>query len=250
MDEGGGVIKKQKARARKREMPVHPFDAEHGVETSGLISGSKLETGHAHDAHTTAYYGVQPSIFIELMRRWQQGPRPFPLKRYTFVDFGAGKGRAMLLASQMGFKEVVGVELHHELAEAAERNVSAWQASGQAQSAMRVVRGDATEFVFPKGPCVAYMFNPFGRPVLRKLVRRMEESYTARPLELDLLYVNDEFEAMLKRHPGFVRMWKANIHMSEEDAAAEVATMRAQEKVEYASSGYETCCAYRWVGRG
>lgn len=42
-------------------LATHPFDLQHNVDTSGLISGWELATGHAHDLFSTAYFGVPPS---------------------------------------------------------------------------------------------------------------------------------------------------------------------------------------------
>ncbi len=240
------VRKKKAARARR----PHPFDVQFGVDTDGLIKGSDLAVGHANDEHSTAYYGVQPSLFHELMDRWEQTPPAYPLEEYTFIDFGAGKGRAIMLAAEFPFREVIGIELNPGLAAIAESNLQVWQAAGQAQSPMRILCQDATEFVFPSNPCVAYMFNPFARPVLRSLIKSMEQSFTGRPGQLDILYVNDECETSLRLHRGFTQLWKGRIDMSVEDEVAELITMDAQEDGEYASSGWESCSAYRWTGRG
>lgn len=238
--------KKRVAGASK----AHPFDVQHGVDTDGIIKGRDLAAGHAHDEHNTAYYGVQPSLFHELMERWQRTPPPYAVEEYTFVDFGAGKGRAMMLASEFPFREVVGVELNSELAATARKNIDLWEASGLAQSPLRVVCGEASEFALPQTPCVAYLFNPFARPVLRSLLRRVEQAFTGRRGDFDLLYVNDEFESSLRLHRGFTQLWKGRVDMSVEDEVAELTTMNAQEDGEYGSSGWERCSIYRWTGRG
>ena len=41
----------------------HPFDVQNHVQTSGLVAGRHLGTGHEHDEHNTAYYGIAPSVF-------------------------------------------------------------------------------------------------------------------------------------------------------------------------------------------
>src|ERR1700744_2203401 len=44
---------------------VHPFDAQFGVDTSGLIY--ELPSGHQHDAYNNGYFGVAPSVFHAVM---------------------------------------------------------------------------------------------------------------------------------------------------------------------------------------
>ncbi len=90
----------------------HPFDLENGVRTSGLIVGRHLKTGSPRDRQTTAYYGVAPSVFQALVRRWRRMRPAHPLEETTFLDIGAGMGRAVLLAAEMPFHDVIGVEMH------------------------------------------------------------------------------------------------------------------------------------------
>src|SRR5580692_981097 len=87
----------------------HPFDLEFGVRTSGLVAGRHLALGQRGDRHATAYYAVAPSVFQSMIVRWRRFTPLPPLDAFTFVDVGAGMGRAMLLASQHPFSAVVGV---------------------------------------------------------------------------------------------------------------------------------------------
>lgn len=226
----------------------HPFDVENHVHTSGLVSGRHLTTGHIHDKHNTAYYGIAPSVFIKLCAHWRATPLVAPPLDYSFIDIGAGMGRAMLLAAGMPFREVIGVELNPILAETAQKNISAWQASGRARTPMQLVTQDATEFAFPATPCVAYMFNPFREPVLKALIRHMEQSFANRPNQLDVLYANHEFAHLFDRNPRWKHLWSGEIPLSKEDDAADRAILNHQPDDEYAASEEEPSSIYRFIG--
>src|SRR6516164_5850542 len=101
----------------------HPFDTTFGLRTSGLISRRHLKSGHPHDRHATAYCGVAPSVFHKLLLRWRQSHPAAPIDRTTFIDLGAGMGRAMLIATLQPFRAVVGVELNPALVRLARRNM-------------------------------------------------------------------------------------------------------------------------------
>jgi SAM-dependent methyltransferase len=242
------------ARRKGVAVPVHPFDAAHGVETGGLIPAGDLVTGHSSDAHVTAYYGVAPSILRGLVELWAKTSPAQERGRYSFVDIGAGKGRAMLVASELGFRQVIGIELNPEMADIAERNVEQWMRSREGDatagpvSPMRVVEMDALEFEFPAGPCVAFLFHPFEAPLLKRLLRRMETQFAKRPGMLDVLYVNAECAAVFEANPAFERLWFGSVAMSAEDHAADLAEIAQQR--EYGSTGDEECGIYRYVGRG
>lgn len=226
----------------------HPFDLEFGVRTSGLVAGRHLKSGHRHDRHNTAYYGVAPSVFQALLARWRRSRPVAPIDEFAFVDLGAGMGRAVLLASELPFREVVGVELNPTLARIARKNAAVWRAAGRARASMRMVCGDAVEFRFPDGPCAAFLFNPFRAPVLRQLLRELAKGFAGRSGRLDLLYVNNEQESVLEHQPGFARLFQGEVRRSRADAIADHKILANQPEGEYASSNWEDCSIWRWVG--
>lgn len=227
---------------------VHPFDQAHGVETGGLIPASELLTGHAHDEHVTAYYGVAPSILRALIERWL-GLRPtHSIEHVTFIDIGAGKGRALLVASEYPFRAVLGIELNPGLAAQAQRNIAHWIATQPHLSPPEVLEQDATEFYFPPGPCLLCLFHPFEAPVLRKLLRRIETQFAGRRGTCDVLYVNSECLSVFEHHTGFTRLFFGKVAMSPEDYVADLAAI-AEQKM-YGSTGDEECAIYRYTGRG
>ncbi len=227
----------------------HPFDVEHGIRTSGLIAGRHLSGGQGNARHATAYYAVAPSIFEALLARWRRCRQTAPLNTYTFIDVGAGMGRAMLLAAEHPFRRVVGVEFHPTLAGIGRRNMQRWRAAGRALAPMRMHCCDATEFSWPAGQCVVFLFNPFGAPVLRRLVQQWARQFATRPGELDILYVNHEQESVLRNDSGFERLFCGPIRRSRADAAAERQILNHQPDGEYAATDWEDCSIFRWVGR-
>jgi SAM-dependent methyltransferase len=226
----------------------HPFDVEFGVRTSGLVAGRHLNSGHPHDRHATAYYGVAPSVFRALVRRWQRSGPTGAMEATTFVDLGAGMGRAVLLASELRFKAVVGVELHPTLMGIARKNVSIWRTAGRERARIRVFEGDAVEFALPEGPLLVFLFNPFGAPVLRRLLKRWRKGLAGRPGELDILYVNNEQEGVLQSERGWKRSFLGKVRRSKVDAIADHKIMANQPEGEYASSNWEDCSIWRWMG--
>ena len=242
----------------------HPFDQANGVRTSGLIAGRHLLSGHAHDRHATAYFGVAPSVFNALLRRWRK-TRPAAVEQTTFVDIGAGMGRAMLLAAEIPFRQVIGVELNPTLVRIARRNLAAWRKAGRVHCPIRLLEGDAVEFLFPEGPCVAFLFNPFGAVVMRRWLRAVGHTFAGRPGQLDLLYVNNEQEGVIEGNrnalqrqsrkkaassmqgsSNLVRLFLGPIKRTREDRVADDRILANQPEGEYASSPHEDCSIWRW----
>ena len=236
--------------AKETGLIRHPFDLEFGVRTSGLVAGRNLKSGRRSDRHNTAYFGVAPSVFREMIVRWRRLKSMAPLDEYTLVDLGAGMGRAMLLASEFPFRAVLGVEMNPTLARIGRRNMARWRAAGRAKSPMRMLCRDALEFDLPAGPVVIFLFNPFGAPVLKRLARKWSKALAERNGPLDILYVNDEQGRVLDLEPGFARMFKGEVRRSRADAIADHRILANQPDGEYASANWEDCSIYRWVGKG
>lgn len=228
----------------------HPFDEAFGVRTSGLVAGRHLRSGHPHDRHATAYYGIAPSVFRALLKKWQKSRPGLPLDQVAFIDVGAGMGRALLLAAELPFRRVFGVELNPALARIARKNLALWRASGRARAPLRLVCADAVEFPLPPGPCLAFFFNPFAAPVMRRLLTAWRKLLVARAEALDLIYVNNEQEHVFERQRGFTRLFLGKVRRSQEDAIADHRIMANQPEGEYASSNYEDCSIWRWEGQG
>ncbi len=260
------------------QAPVHPFDHLRGTDTSGLIPASALVTGSPADRHVTAYYGVAPSILRTLIDRWHQQTAPAaPIGEVTFLDIGAGKGRAMIVAAENPFREVVGIELNPALAAIARSNISivtaqATQPAGIPRSGitrqttspvtrsrdtdpvspgllapLRLVEGDALTTPLPDTPTLAFLFHPFEAPALRSLLRHLEVAFAPHPGSLDLLYVNAEHLALLHRNPTFTLLWEGNVPMSTEDHLADLREIATQ--LDYGSTGDEHCAILRFTGR-
>ena len=227
---------------------LHPYDLEHGVRTSGLVAGRDLKCGSPSDRHTTAYYAVAPSVERELIARWRRSCPVAPIEAYNFVDFGAGMGRAMLVASEYPFRAIHGVELHPTLAGIARRNLRLWRKAGRERAPIRMHCGNVLGYRLPPGPCLLFLFNPFEAPVIKRLLKQWTREWKSREHPVDLLYVNHEHEALLRSTPGWKRLWEGRVQRWRVDAVADRNIMDAQPDGEYIARNWEECAIFRWTG--
>ena len=228
---------------------IHPFDRLHGTDTSGLLPGSRIAEGTGIRAEDlTAYYGVAPSILQAAIDLWLRECRPLaPIERTIFLDVGAGKGRAMMLASQHPFLRVQGVELNLDLAAICKDNLALWKADQEAEALapLELHIADATKYPLPIEPTLAYLFHPFEAKLLRRFLRHVLASLRAHPRPFDLVYVNAEHDSLLDHIVGLKRLWIGRIPMSSSDHAADLEAISKQK--EYGSTGDELCAFYRTI---
>jgi SAM-dependent methyltransferase len=169
------------------------FDHRYGVDTCGLHNDlAALGAGGEHLPHAYGYEPVQPRMFRAILRAAQIDPREF-----AFVDFGSGKGRALLLAAQCGFPRIVGVELAPALHELAERNVAAFCRRRPNAACIELHCGDAVDLEIPDGNVFLSFYNPFGEVVLRKVAANIERAYRARPRQMVIAYRNPRHSKVL-----------------------------------------------------
>ena len=123
----------------------------------------------------------------------------------TFVDLGSGRGRAVILAAEMGFRRVVGVELDAHLVQEAQENLRRWQLRrppchpGQE---VVLVQGDAALYRPPGGPLVIWMFNPFGATTLRHVLNDLCDGRRSTDGPVFLAYFNPVHESVLREFPA------------------------------------------------
>jgi SAM-dependent methyltransferase len=213
----------------KEYSPVHPFDLEFGVDTSGLIFPEDLASGKSKDLYNAGYFGVAPSAFRQILHRLQ-----LQFENFTFVDLGSGKGRALLLASEYPFRAIVGLELSPRLHAIAEANIAKYRRGVQRCHAVRAVEGDATEFTFPDGPLVVYLWNPFESLVFKRVLDNLEASLRQEHREIFVVYIQPDLEYLFETRPAWGKLWRAEFPLSEEDYAAHAFPPR-----------FEVCSAYR-----
>jgi SAM-dependent methyltransferase len=148
------------------------FDREHAVTTQALLFLGELGT-HRTDAyaHATHYEPVPVGDFAALLRRV---PKEV-VRAATFVDVGAGMGRAVLMASEYPFKQIVGIELSPHLFEIARENLATGAGFAVACRDVRLIRADARKRRFPAGDLVVFLYNPFDASALEAVLDRIDE---------------------------------------------------------------------------
>jgi SAM-dependent methyltransferase len=167
------------------------FDWEHRVNTTGAtVTWRTRLLGLLN----SPYQPIPPEQFREIMSalRNQLGPAT-DFGQFTFIDIGSGKGRALLLASEFGFRRIIGIELLPELDRIARDNVSAFKSTGS-PAQIELFCGHATTFDFPAEPTVIFLFNPLREAVLRTFLQNVESSLRQSPRIVYVAYANPIFE--------------------------------------------------------
>jgi len=172
------------------------FDSIHGVQTSGRLALYELGIESPNLIYSVEYRPTPVREFLGILAELR-----IDYPKWTFIDLGAGKGRALLLACRFPFKQAVGVEFSPELAALAEANLGAAHDPDRRCINATVVCADASTYVMPLEPAVIYLNNPFQGPVMERVVENVGLSLQARARDLCLVYWNPSCAGMLDQAP-------------------------------------------------
>ena len=186
-------------------MRTHPFDRQFGTDTSGFLPTWLLRSGLSANRHGVRYAGCHPTCV-----RAALDIIPDPAG-YSFLDLGCGKGRAMIVASEYSFRQIIGVELSAELARVANRNAKVIRAAFPRRVPIKARNGDATRADLPAGSLVVFNYHAFGRELVDRIVSRLHDEVVAVGREVFFIYENPVHADALDSLPGFTRWFARNV---------------------------------------
>lgn len=139
-----------------------------GINTRGTIGREQLLTR----SDAVEYSPVPFRAFFRAMEHV-----PDPLLTGTFLDYGSGKGRALVLAARhYRFRRVVGVEMSPELCRHAEHNL---KQAGSRQA--EVLCCDAATYQPPSDTTVFFFYNPFLGETMNQVADAIHQSLLDHP---------------------------------------------------------------------
>jgi SAM-dependent methyltransferase len=179
------------------------FDEINSVDTGGIIEPADLGIiGHAATVADVVHYAPsRPKRFLRLLEIL-----PIDYSRFVFVDIGAGKGRALLLAAQFPFKRIIGVEFAPKLAAIARKNAEEFTPREKPKARIEVICANALEYELPPENLVIYLFNPFGGATFDRFVMKAERSLRENPRMLYFVYWSPMCEGKLAQCRSFEKI--------------------------------------------
>ncbi|MBK1674847.1 hypothetical protein CKO35_16445 [Ectothiorhodospira shaposhnikovii] len=159
------------------------FDRRHGVCTSGFLELNKALVSSKNRDFGVRYQPTSARHFECMMSRLD-----VDLRDYTFVDFGCGKGRVLLMAAHYPFAGIIGVEFSRVLYQQALDNVAHYGLGHPEFPHVQVKWTDAAEFSLPDTPLVLYFFDPFRGQVMAQVLDNIRASFVRLPRPIHLIY--------------------------------------------------------------
>lgn len=165
---------------------AHWFDWRHNVKTCGDDDLRQLTVVGENASHAIAYIPTTPRTGRYILRNLPVTD----FSNYTFIDIGSGKGRMLLLAAELPFRRVIGIEFAADLHALAQQNVKTYRNPDQASFQIEPVHIDATRYEFPLEPLLIYFYYPFNQAVMEPVIQNLNRSLVEHPRDVILVYHN------------------------------------------------------------
>ena len=156
------------------------FDIINGTSTQLREGKSNLEFKHYSPGYTSL---VHDSLKI----------LPIYFKKSTFVDFGSGKGKITLIATKYNFKNIVGVEIKNNLVDIAKKNELIFFSkywNKKFKKNISFINCDAINYVFKGDENVFFMFDPFPKEKLKKIINNISKNKQTHLRQIYIIFFN------------------------------------------------------------
>lgn len=188
---------------RKSRFGDIDYDCDYGVDTTWARLPMSVRLRELFTERL--YQPTDPHEFHEVIRQVKAD-----LSQFVFIDMGSGKGRALLLACDYPFREIVGVEVQPELHRIAQENILRFEGTRKCGRVSSICI-DARDFEFPDEPLFLYLFNPFPDYVMEQVLGKLRQSLLRNPRPAFVLY-NTPWEKQIFERADFLEKIFEDIH--------------------------------------
>jgi 16S rRNA G966 N2-methylase RsmD len=174
------------------------FDLKYKIDTINTTQLDTLQIESQNKAVGNYYEGTNAYIFQKMISRVELDP-----SRSTFVDFGSGKGKAMFMAAERGFRKVIGVEFSIELVEICRKNLEIFKTKSKSKTEFEILHMDASEYPIPAEANLLFFSNPFNEALTSKVIDNILQSHDQTPREVWVVHLHPQGNMAFVRHPRF-----------------------------------------------
>jgi len=146
------------------------------------------------------YYSYQGTSWVTLRNIFKvlSADGDFNLTKAVMIDYGCGKGRAMIVALEHGVSQVIGVEYDKNLYNDCCKNLYRFSnlRRNKKKPNYECKHIDAKDYAIPNSCNTVFMYNPFGRETMNEIIINIKEFSNKEKKNILVIYVNPVFGAI------------------------------------------------------
>jgi SAM-dependent methyltransferase len=173
------------------------FDVAYGTDTSAIREVGSLDFAFPNALHAFRYQASSDALVRNAIAQMD-----IEIAEFSFIDFGSGKGRVLMVAAEYPFKQVIGVELSSELNEIANQNIARLPSDRKRAGDITTFCCDAAEFDPPFGNLVCYFYNPFDGAVVKPIADKLA-AHAGAGYRTIVIYVDPRYRDLFEQTGAF-----------------------------------------------
>lgn len=179
------------------------FDFYYRVDTENRIKIEKIPVIGSNKDHSEDYH---PTAFLPIWLVINKIKKILPEKS-SFIDYGCGKGRALIIASQLGIKTVKGIDFSPLLCQIARSNISNYIERTRSKTTFHVFETDVLDYQIAPEDNIFYLFNPFDEMILNQILDMIEHSLHINSRFIIIIYFDPKYGYLMEER-SFCKMIK------------------------------------------
>lgn len=161
-----------------------------GIDTARPVANQRLTS----PSLTQEHHRYVPSTYSAINSALEHISARVDFNHCGFLDYGSGKGKALIAAARHPFTQVTGVELSHELHDIAIANIQRLELDAR----INCIQGNAASHAPSPDDLVLYFFNPFSGSVLEHCLETIADA--SRGISRQIIYLNPTEDEVFSRY--------------------------------------------------
>ena len=174
------------------------FDMKYKIDTINTEQLENLDIDSPNKEFGVYYEGTNAYIFKKAF----SGVK-IDTMNSCFVDFGSGKGKAMFMAAERGFRKVIGVEFSIELVETCRKNLEIFKQRSKSKTEFEIIHMDASLYEIQSEANLLFFSNPFNEMLTNKVIENILRSCEKSPREIWVIHLYPKDNLAFAKHPRF-----------------------------------------------
>ena len=163
------------------------FDYDSNYDLIESLDPRETMPEHPNVNNATIYVPTRVRPFMKMLKALN-----LEKDKTVFIDFGCGKGRALLSAADFGIKTVKGVEFCDKLSSIALKNSQIYSKQHVSRNVkFEIINDDMSLYTFDNLENLFYFYNPCNEYVLDKVIKNIIYSYSIKPRWGLIIYQNN-----------------------------------------------------------
>lgn len=161
-------------------------EKKYNIDTSRIQNVNKITVKGENLKNAEMYQGASYYLLRKVFEWLKQKNINGPI-----IDFGCGKGRALVVAADYDFLKVTGIDFARTLCNEAEMNIRKVQ-QNYPLTTFKIFHDDVVNIVIDQETNCFFFFNPFNEIVMKKVLTNIIESLALSRRAMYVIYLNPQ----------------------------------------------------------